>query len=523
MAGDTQTAFNLLDEPWIPVRLHDGSVREVGLKDAFRDARNYSGLAESSPPNLIALYRVLLAILHRALTTNHGAWKDADRARWFREGIPDAALQQYLEQWRERFWLIHPTHPFMQVAALGQSIETRDRIKPSSQIVLERVTGNAVVLFEHSLDCRPASMSFAETCRSLLGYLQFTTGGLVKVLRDSDKASPLANTAAIMPLGGNLGETLVLALHPHDLGDGDDLPSWECDPPDLDALKAAPSLASGANDRYTRLTRAVQLLPEGTSAEVRQIRFAAGRALEENVNAPDPMASYRFNRDGRPVRITFNEGRAVWRELPSLVPDASRNSDNPAAVLGWAVNLLISCGDFSNEMPILVAGLASDQAKLLRWRVERLVLPNRLLTNPDAAAELRAQVRFAEEKYRELARLMCEMVCKSMPEPAHKDTRARARTVVEHGPAASVFFSAAERALPLLMHQVADEEVDAAVLRWKRAIAEGAEDAWRAVGRSLGRSAASLRAEARVWPKFRAWLNLLNPVFPEAASQEAVP
>jgi len=62
-------AFNLLDEPWIPVRTHTGEVFDINLSDALLKARDYAALAETSPPNLIALYRLLLATLHRALTS----------------------------------------------------------------------------------------------------------------------------------------------------------------------------------------------------------------------------------------------------------------------------------------------------------------------------------------------------------------------------------------------------------------------------------------------------------------------
>lgn len=77
-------AFNLLDEPWIPVRSLAGEVSEIGLLELFERASQLEGLAETSPPNLVALYRVLLAITHRALTRALGTWKDADRASTLR-------------------------------------------------------------------------------------------------------------------------------------------------------------------------------------------------------------------------------------------------------------------------------------------------------------------------------------------------------------------------------------------------------------------------------------------------------
>jgi len=520
MTTGTELAFNVLDEPWIPVRTHDGSVREVGLKEAFRHASGYSGLAETSPPNLIALYRLLFAVLHRALATQYGPWTSTDRARWFREGLPQDVVQSYLEKWRDRFWLFHPTHPFMQVAALAEAEETRNKHKPVGQLALESSTGNMVLLFDHSLDDRPTAMTYASACRSLLGLCQFTPGGLVKAVRDSDKAGPLANTAAVVPLGRNLSETLLMGLHPYDAIRPNDLPAWERSPPGLDELRAPPSLATGPNDRYTRLARAVLLLPHTVSGEVRQIRFAAGLALEEDMNAPDPMACYRINKNEQPIRVTFTEGRAVWRDLPSLVPDASRANDIPPAILGWAADLLMILGEWDIDVPILTAGLASDQAKLLRWRIERLVLPKAMLTNPDASAELRAQVRLAERRYRELNIFLSKMIVQTMPNPAHKDTLSRARQILEQSPASAEFFSAAERALPALMKQIARGEVDTAVRSWQQALVEAAEDAWEAVRRSLGDSPVVLRAEARVWSRFRGWLKSLTPVSGEACYEE---
>lgn len=80
--------YNLLDTPWLPVRLANGEVREMGLLEVFREAERISALAETEPPSLIAQYRLLLAITHRALLLEYGAWKDSGRLRWFREGCP---------------------------------------------------------------------------------------------------------------------------------------------------------------------------------------------------------------------------------------------------------------------------------------------------------------------------------------------------------------------------------------------------------------------------------------------------
>lgn len=102
-SSPTAPAFNLLDTPWLPVRMLGGQVTELGLLKLFEQASQIEGLIESSPPNLVALHRLLLAIAHRALTRSLGTWTDRDRARWYREGLPTDALVDYLHHWRERF------------------------------------------------------------------------------------------------------------------------------------------------------------------------------------------------------------------------------------------------------------------------------------------------------------------------------------------------------------------------------------------------------------------------------------
>ena len=60
----SEKEFNLLDEPWIRVRLPDCSVQEVSLCDALMNAQNYVDLAGETPPQDVAVLRLLLAVLH---------------------------------------------------------------------------------------------------------------------------------------------------------------------------------------------------------------------------------------------------------------------------------------------------------------------------------------------------------------------------------------------------------------------------------------------------------------------------
>lgn len=507
------SAFNLLDEPWLPVRLADGRVIDLGLREVFSRSGEIIALAETVPPNLVAQYRLLLVVVHRALTQQFGQWKTKDRARWYREGLPMAAIQDYLEQYRERFWLFHPQYPFMQVAALATAEETRDKCKPWTQISLASASGNAPVVFDHAHDSAPQAIHFAAAVCTLLGFLQFTPGGLVKTLRDADKAGALVNTAAVIPIGQTLAQTLVLGLHSPPRPNAEpDLPAWERAPLTLAQLRGSPVLATGANDRYTRQSRAVLLLPE-EGGSVRWLRFAAGWALGEDPNAPDPMAAFRAGSSGL-VRLTFTEGRALWRDLPALVPNPESQpgkESQPPAILSHTIDLRQEVSDDRVYQPLLVAGLASDQAKLLRWRSEQVSLPVSLLEDADRAAHLRLLIERAEVLFKDVSGVAVRMLTETLPDPNSKDTRSRARSVLGAGPFASSYFAAVERALPLVLQHLGEGQFEEADQLWNATLRRSALLAWDRVVAGLGHSPRALRADAKFLPRFHGLLNKQVP------------
>ena len=514
-------AFNLLDERWLSVQLADGRTEELGLLDVFRHSAQIVALAETAPPNLVAQYRLLLAILHRALASAlPQGWKDKDRARWYREGLPVQVVVDYLEHWRERFWLFHPENPFMQVAALAETEETKHKCKPWTQISLASASGNTPVVFDHACDTTPVSISPTAAISILLGFLQFTPGGLVKTLRDSDKAGPLANTAAVIPVGENLAQTLTLCLH--GWRSNDDLPAWERAPLTVSELRSDPVLATGFNDRYTRQSRAVLLLREPDES-IRWLRFAAGYALGEDVNAPDPMASFRASADGtKLVRLSFGEGRALWRDLPALVPNPS-GASQPAAVLNHALALHAQLNSFESVyQPLLVAGLASDQAKLLRWRSESIALPVTLLEDEEKARFLRELVGKAEQVFGEIRKLATRMLAETLPDPASKDTYNRARSVLDTGPFTTGYYATAERSLPELLQLLGEGDFERVTELWHATLRHSASTAWEHASISLGRSSRALRADAKFLPRFYGLLKKHVPAIePSTIAKEA--
>ena len=506
--------YCLLDECCLPVRMRGGEVKWLGLLDVFRKSAEIQSLAETRPPSLVAEYRLLLAIVHRALVGALGHWQDAERLKWYQDGLPVDAICDYLEEWRHAFWLFDPERPFMQVAALATADETRERKKPWTQISLASANGNTPVVFDHALDQAPTAIPWRDALAHLLGFLQFTPGGLVKVLRDADKAGALANTAAVLPIGESLAQTLVLALHPAPQPGQEtpDLPAWERPPLVIAKLKGDASLPTGPNDRYTRQSRAVLLCLDATAESVRELWFAAGDALGEDPQQPDPMACFREGSTGL-IRVSFTEGRAVWRDLPALVPapqDGGKSYKVAATVA--AASVLNARLRIRTHQALLVAGLASDQAKLLRWRAEQFPLPRALLVEPDRARELKLHLALCETLHSRLRHLATELQAAVLPDPSSKDTRSRARDLVDHGPLTPIYFADAERCLWELMECIGNDRLDEADLLWQRGLRRAAVSAWQRVVDTQGLSARALRAEARCHRRLLAALRELLPL-----------
>ncbi len=533
-----EPAFNLLDAPWLPVRWLDGHTSEVSLLDLFAHSSHIVGLAEPSPPAFVALHRLLLAITHRALTLHQGRWSDADRAGWFRQGLPLEAFEKYLEKWRDRFWLFHPTQPFMQVAALATAAETRDRLKTWMVISLASSKGDTPVLFDHCVESHAEPIMAGEALRHLLGYLQFAPPGLIQAIRVSDKAGPLANTLAVAPIGDNLGQSLTLGLHRFDL-DGLDVPSWEMAPPELATIEARPSLPTGPNDRYTRQTRAALLVPmDGMfGPRVQHLHFAAGVALDEDQLDLDPMVPHIADED-KVMAVRFKEGRAFWRDMPSILPKSSAKTAVAPAIMSSALNVLDELGN-DDGLTVVVGGTTSAQnkaAKLVLWRLESHRLPSSVLSGADVDVLLRDALAKAEQLHNRILGLLSRAFSTMVPKPDERTKRtreaswARAASGVKPNDDLSqalgrdrctaVFFANAERGFPQLLRHVAAGNTGEAQAAWSATLHDAGRQAWAAAADLLGPSAAALRARALTEDAFH---SLIRPLRPEPASTACRP
>lgn len=346
---ESKSTFSLVDEPWIQVELVDGEYTEISIREVFDGSQEVRSIKGESAAQDYAVFRVLLAIYWRAhqpeATSSSGGLFDASdwvEKQWnlARELAPDEVALEYLQKYADRFDLLHPEFPFMQVAGLeacnGQRSEIR-RITPDSEnnyFSMRAGKGNE-------------SLSFAEAARWLIyvqayDYSGIKTGCVGDPRVKSGRGYPIGQgwtglTGGTLIHGKTLRESLVLNTPVLEvLTVAEDKPVWERDPDlasqrgmnpktiDKEALKAAVQ-PKGAADLLTWQSRRIRLFAE--DGRVRQVTVGIGDKIPDagaNVRF-DPMTPYRFskNKSRGNNHIYFPQpygvSRTLWRAVEPLL------------------------------------------------------------------------------------------------------------------------------------------------------------------------------------------------------------
>ena len=334
--------YNLLDEPWIPVRLVDGTITDVGLLELLRRTTDIADLACELPTQSIAIQRLLLAIAYRVATP-----RDArDWARQWDDGAPTEQMIEYLEQWRDRFYLFGGRFPFMQVADLRTA---KDAVSGLEKLIADVPNGEQFFTTRHgrALACIPPS----EAARWLVHAQAYDPSGIRSgAVGDSQvkggKGYPIGpawcgHLGLVWLKGQDLDETLVLNLIPASTAAlrGVDSStewgacSWEVSEPETSVRGDYSLLDPAGTPRELSIPRLLtwhsrRIRLVGDSSGVTGVVLAQGDKL-----APQEMRLYeaqslwrystpqskKFKTDVYMPR-KFEAGRALWRNLPGTLP-----------------------------------------------------------------------------------------------------------------------------------------------------------------------------------------------------------
>ncbi len=398
----TQPTFNLIDEPWIGAVDVDGTLKDYSLRDLLAQAHDLQSLYDDSPLVVAALLRMILALLHRVYDgpRNRREWQ----AIWTAGRFDTTRLENYFEQWHDRFDLFDAEHPFYQT--IHAAVD--EQIKPISTLLPELATGNNATLFDHTTDASDVALSPAAAARILIAAHSFGLAGpcnpqLKLYFTDGTTARGMIFLAE----GNTLFETLVLNLieYPAErpiASGADDRPAWEMS----DAYSPDREMPQGYLDYLTWQNRRLLLIPEGsdTTIVVRTMALTPGLKLDAGVLAKDPMKHYRIDDKRGYISKRFSEDRALWRDSATLLRFSAADQQ-PPAVLVWLA-LLAEGGrpvlDEHYSLRCMALGMASDQAKVEFYRYEHLPLPPAYLKEPQLVDLLTKALGAAENAASEL-------------------------------------------------------------------------------------------------------------------------
>ncbi|MHB1187610.1 type I-E CRISPR-associated protein Cse1/CasA [Thiobacillus sp.] len=493
--------FNLIDEPWIPVRFLDGTRAELNLRDALLRAKDIAVIEDASPLVVAALHRFLLAVLYRALEGP----TDIDQAKgWFKSGLPAENINAYLEQWRPRFWLFDERAPFFQIPDFEPK-----KWNAWTVLAAEHNANNAKVLFDHIDVTQPGDISASKAVRWVLAIQTFTLGGGNSELRYT-KGAPSTKTAMFLPLGRNLEDTLLFCLVPQNRAVlAQDLPVWEREAETLVSLKSGVERGiSGYADRYTWRARSIRLRGD-EAGNVSALAFASG-VENASKDSLDPMLAYRVDKDKGRLPIQFRE-RGLWRDYDSLMPDDARLA--PAVIEHAAALTRLNRERFPQS--VMALGLANNpriEAKIEFWRMERFALPQALLG--DRSIHIRSEIRQllgdAEETQKALWQasrtFACDLLSRGGRDPDKKDVS----NFVQQMPASASYWSQLEAAFhDTLHHYTLERDADYIRHDWLKTVRAVLRDVWaqHAASVSTGDAWATralVRAEGAIGKQLRA-------------------
>lgn len=346
----TEKEFNLLDEKWILAVDEDGRMGAYSLKGIFEEAHKLKRLSGEIPTQDAAVLRLLLAVLY-AVYQNHDengdekvmATEDEAFARWsalWRRGKFDTdAISTYLESYRDRFYLFHPTRPFYQVP-----------IEKGTEYYAAKLNGelsessNKPRLFSSISGKDRREMGFAEATRWLINLNAFDDTSAKPTVRGGNMPSCgagwMGKLGLVVIQEDDLFKTLLLNLvlvsddgEPFPVG----VPTWEPENSKNDE-RTPIQMPESPVEILTLQSRRIHLKRTGQTVEG---YYLMGGDIVDKENAfIEQMTLWHQDSEGNVVPRRHDPARSMWRDYQSIMVknlDSGRN--RIPGVVRWAREL----------------------------------------------------------------------------------------------------------------------------------------------------------------------------------------
>ena len=404
-------SFNLWSESWITLERQDGSQEDLSIQDALLKAHEYRTLYELSPLIIVAIHRLLVAILQAIIQPQTAA--DLKKL-WHAGRFPADEIVRFGKVYKVRFDLFSEEYPFMQSADLPLAPEKKTNAKSVGYLIQEQPAGTAVTHYNHTYDVR---QQFCPACaaKGLLLIPPFASSGGAGIKPSINGVPPIY----ILPGGNSWFEVLTASLvtpdYQPEAATKEDTPWWQHEPI---VIRKHEVKRIGYLHSLTFPARRVRLHPSHS----RQPCSRCGNISEWSVatmvyemgesrakDAPwwrDPFAAYRTGDDRQPIPLRPLEGKAIWRDFAGLFlyaePTSHDDTKKEAAFL--RPSLLDQLGELRDEnlpfrrgrYPFRTVGVRTDmKMKIFEWEEAGFDIPISVLFGPRTAKTIKQSIDFA--------------------------------------------------------------------------------------------------------------------------------
>ena len=388
--------YNLLDEKWIQVASKD-TVEKISIKELFAGAAKYKELAGDMKTQDFAVMRVMLAILHTVFSrfdSNGDPYEffEVDEESFLQIGeleenylddYEDALYQtwidiwnakefpkvvyEYLEKWRERFFLYDDKYPFFQVT---KEVIEKDAAgggkfygKNINRVVSE--SNNELAYFSPKDESYKEYIDDDELARWLItlqGYIGTSDKQKVGSAKTYSKGW-LYDLGGVYLQGNNIFETLMLNFVAGHNENNNLLkiqkPCWEAETIEKNIELYFHNGIDNIASLYTAWCREIFIDPNRKKEDKLVCFIAKLPEIEHSDAFLEPMTVLRYNKDGeykekyRPRKHDAN--KAMWRNF-GLLTGVGEGARKPG-VIEWLNKL----GDISESEEL---GLYKENIKL---------------------------------------------------------------------------------------------------------------------------------------------------------------
>ena len=378
--------FNLLEEPWIPVVLSNGSAGVVSLMEAFERASNIRCITGDMPQQTLPIVRLMVAILYRS----HFFAPESDdeliemwREIWNQGEFSLDVINDYLSQYKSAFDLFDMDNPFFQVQGL-QYIEKEP--DPIGELMAD-VPKPEKYLFSVRNRNQLDGISYAEAARWLIFAQSYDAAGIKSPVKGNTHSKSgkvyapkgavgtglLGGEGGVYLEGDSLFRTLMLNWVLFDpqrsknselFGNEGDRAPWEMSNASSDLRNACAGEPIGPVSLFTWQSRRMRLVRDERQGKVTNLISCYGdiTTLVDKQNV-ETMTAWRESKQQQkklgtpyvPLMPRIHDStKLLWRGMSSLLVagGAEDGTDLRPGVIRW-IDLLIRRGVINDGCSIV--------------------------------------------------------------------------------------------------------------------------------------------------------------------------